>query len=389
MNVNARSATVAALVLTLASQVELWFLWAPDPDEPELALSAGARLVAALALGALTLSLAMHRRLPLLSLAVLLPAIAFAPAGPFDATIGLAVAVVAASFLAASSTRTRLELWLAGAIVVAAVALTRVVHPDSVAEPGDLLVLLVGIGGPYVAGAAVRLRREREAQLEQHARRLEATRDADLAGAAAAERARIARELHDVVAHAISVVLLQARGARRSLDHDPAQARQALDAIETTASRALAEMRRLVDVLRPDDEPGALSPQPGLGDLESLVARVRETGLPVELRVEGDVIELPPGVDLAAYRVIQEALTNTLRHAGAAIARVVVRYRPAEIELEVVDDGTASADVAAGHGTIGMRERTALYGGTLEVGPRPEGGFGVLARLPLGPDGAA
>jgi signal transduction histidine kinase len=382
-------AWLVAAALTVLAQAEIWLLWAPDPDEPELALSLATRAAAAAATGALTLSIAVHRRFRALPLGLAIPAIAVAPAGPFDAFVGLALAVVVAGFLATSAARNATELWLAAGLALGVVAVTVALHPDSVREAGDLLVLMVGVAGPCVVGAALWLRHAREAELDRHARELDDAREADLASAAAAERARIARELHDVVAHAISVIVLQARGARRTLDGDRDEARAALDAIETTASRALGEMRRLVDVLRPADEPGALAPQPGLADLEQLLERVREAGLPVDLRVEGERVELPPGVDLAAYRVVQEALTNTLKHAGTAVARVFVRYRQREVEVEIVDDGTGALDPTGGRGTLGMRERTSLYGGTLEVGPRPDGGFGVLARLPHEPDGAA
>ena len=375
-----------ALALTVVAQVELWLLWGLDPDEPELALAFGTRLADSIAAAAFTASIAVHRRLPVLPLGLAIPAVVLAPVGPFDGLVGTSLALIVAAYLAAASARSRGELGVGAVTAVAVGIASWLSHPASVTEVGDVLVLSIGIGGPWLAGATVWLRREREAQLERHARRLDDDRAADLAGAAAAERARIARELHDVVAHAISVIVLQARGARRSMANDPTEATVALDAIETTASRALAEMRRLVDVLRPQGEPGSLAPQPGLANLASLIGEVREAGLPVDLQVEGDAVELPPGIDLAAYRVVQEALTNALRHARAAAARVVVRYRLREVEVEVVDDGTASGEWTAGHGTIGMRERTALYGGTLEVGPRAGGGFGVLARLPLEPD---
>ena len=233
--------------------------------------------------------------------------------------------------------------------------------------------------------------------MESAAARSEAGRRADALASAADERARIARELHDVVAHAISVIVLQARGGRRALASQPSVAAQALDDIETTATRALAEMHRLVGVLRPGADGGGLEPPPGLAQLDALVSRVRGAGLPVDVRVEGERVELAPGVDLAAYRLVQEALTNTLQHAAAGAAHVVVRYLPGSIEVEVADDGsreTTGAGAApaagpdAGHGIVGMRERAALYGGTVEFGPRPGGGFRVLARLPVGRDPA-
>jgi signal transduction histidine kinase len=178
--------------------------------------------------------------------------------------------------------------------------------------------------------------------------------------------------------------VLQARGARRSLDTDEEETREALNTIEDTGSEALAEMRRLLGMLRTRDEDIALAPQPSLRYLDALATQVREAGLPVDLTVMGEPIELPPGVDLSAYRIVQEALTNALKHAGPAIAWVVVRYGKNDLELEITDTGpgTAASD-GEGHGLVGMRERVSLYGGRLEAGPRQGGGFAVRARLPL------
>jgi signal transduction histidine kinase len=230
----------------------------------------------------------------------------------------------------------------------------------------------------------MRLRRERVRELESRAALFEREREHEARTAVVDERARIARELHDVVAHAISVIVLQARGGRHALASDPEETRQALNAIEATGSQALAEMRRLIGVLRPQDESVSLSPQPSLRDIGDLVSHVRDAGLPIELAVEGQPFELPTGIDLAAYRIVQEALTNALRHAGPASARVVVRYQDVGLEIEITDSGASSgATSREGHGLVGMRERASLYGGSIETGPRPEGGFRVLARLPL------
>jgi signal transduction histidine kinase len=222
-----------------------------------------------------------------------------------------------------------------------------------------------------------RLRSEREQLLvdEHEGRTAEAIAD---------ERARIARELHDVVAHAISVIVLQARGGRRMLGEHPEETRSALDAIERAGEQALGEMRRLLGMLRDTDERMALAPQPGLGRLEELAAEVGTAGLPVDVRVEGEPVDLPPGVDVSAYRIVQEALTNSLKHAGPARATVVVRYIPDALEVEVMDDGRGNgAGVGSGHGLAGIRERVGAYGGDLEAGAHPEGGFRVRARLKL------
>jgi signal transduction histidine kinase len=201
------------------------------------------------------------------------------------------------------------------------------------------------------------------------------------------ERARIAREFHDVVAHSVGVMVVQAEGARRVLDRDPDRAREALDSIEDTGRKALADMRRSLGVLRADDDADpALEPQPGLDDLGRLLERAREGGLTVDVEVEGERRPLPQGVDLSAYRIVQEALTNTIKHAGPVRTRVTVRYGERELELEVSDDGpgpSANGGSDSGHGLAGMRERIASHGGELRTGPGPEGGFIVRASLPI------
>jgi signal transduction histidine kinase len=197
------------------------------------------------------------------------------------------------------------------------------------------------------------------------------------------ERARIARELHDLVAHNVSVMVVQAGAERHALSGEQAETRETLAAIEQSGRQALAEARRLLGMLRRDGEPDALEPQPGLEQLGTLVEHVRRAGLPVGLTVDGEAAPLPAGLDLCAYRIVQEGLTNALKHAGAgARAEVRVAYAPEALEIDVRDDGRGGAVDGAGHGLIGMRERVALYGGELAAGPRPEGGFGVHARLP-------
>jgi signal transduction histidine kinase len=189
-----------------------------------------------------------------------------------------------------------------------------------------------------------------------------------------------------VVAHSISVIVLQARGGRRVLQSEPADAREAFAMIERTGHQALEEMRRLLGMLRRSDEEIALAPQPSLQELGRLVEQVRSAGLPVQLTIEGEARELPPGVELSAYRIVQEALTNALRHAGPARARVVIRYQPDDLELEIADDGPGTGDAsAAGYGLIGMRERVSVYGGELQAGRRPEGGYALRVRLPARP----
>jgi signal transduction histidine kinase len=241
---------------------------------------------------------------------------------------------------------------------------------------------LVALAAAWILGDNMRTRRAYYRELEEKAERLERERGENERRAAAEEQARIARELHDVIAHNVSVMTLQAAGAREVFDADPARARDALEAIESTGRDALAELRRLLGVA--GDGSATLAPQPGLAHLEALVDQVRAAGLTVDLAVEGETQDVPPGVGLSVYRVIQEALTNTLRHAFASRVWVLVRRREDALEVEVLDDGagppvTATAD---GRGLVGMRERVALFGGDLDAGPRPEGGFRVRARFP-------
>jgi len=203
--------------------------------------------------------------------------------------------------------------------------------------------------------------------------------------AVAEERRRIARELHDVVAHSVSVMTVQAGAVRRLLRPDQERERQALEVVEATGREALTEMRRLVGLLREQGAMPEFAPQPSMRSVDVLVGTVREAGLPVELEIEGAPRELPPGVDLSAYRVIQEALTNALRYAGPAHAWVTVRWAEDALELEIANDGRSEpGDGGGGHGLSGLQERVALVGGSVDSGPRAGGGFVVRAHLPIG-----
>jgi len=240
-------------------------------------------------------------------------------------------------------------------------------------------------GAAWVLGDNLRQRRQREGELVERAERLLAEQDERAHRAVADERARIARDLHDVVAHTVSVIVLHAGAARRIAAEQPERARGALEAIEALGREAAADMRRLVGILRAPAEPAAdTEPQPSLARLDTLVDRVRAAGLDVRLHIEGEARTLAPGVDLSAYRIVQEALTNTLRHAHAERADVVLRYRADGLELEVSDNGRGSVPAAGGgQGLIGMRERAAIFGGRVEVGPGPGAGFRVRVLLPL------
>jgi signal transduction histidine kinase len=317
-----------------------------------------------------------------------------------------------------------LGISVASGLAVAALGVPEILGPAilvavySVAAYGDRWVSLAGLAAAELGSAAVQLtpgrfqaptvvsnalvfaaawllgyfvgrRRAYTAQLEQTAE-LERARAELARRAVAEERLRLARELHDVVAHSISVIAVQSGVGAHVAKTQPEEAAKALEAIEATSRAALIELRRLLGVLRQEGESqGALAPVPGLADLDSLLAEVAKAGLGVRLQVEGTPSPLPAGVDLSAYRIVQEALTNVVKHAGPARAQVMIRYRDQDVMVEVIDDGrgvtapTSNGRARVGHGLIGMRERVAVFGGDLQAGPRPGGGFRVAARLPL------
>ncbi|MEA2442026.1 MAG: hypothetical protein QOH76_3450 [Thermoleophilaceae bacterium] len=253
---------------------------------------------------------------------------------------------------------------------------------------GDFLFTALLVFGPWLVGRIVAARNELAAELSDKADRLEREQEKQAQLAVAQERARIARELHDVVAHNVSVMVVQAAAARRMIDHDASKAKEALGSVEQTGRSALREMRRVVGMLGQADEELALAPQPSVEELDWLIERAREAGLEVDLTIEGEKKRLESGVDLSAFRIVQEALRNTLKHAGPAHAQVTLRYREHDVEVDVSDNGRgvrAPADNGAvtGHGLLGMRERVAMLGGEIEAGYRKDGGFAVHARLPL------
>jgi signal transduction histidine kinase len=237
----------------------------------------------------------------------------------------------------------------------------------------------------WLAGRGLRTRARLTEELHEAAARAQEEHELQIARAAADERRRIAREMHDVVAHSVSVMVVQAGGARRILERDPRRAVEAAAHIEDVGRAALAEMRRLLGMMHHGDEDAGRMPQPTLRELDGLIARSRAAGLPVTLTVEGAPQPLPPGKDLAAYRVVQEALTNAIKHAGAAPTSVTVRWEPSTLELEIVDRGGTAMNSAngSGHGLVGMEERMRLYDGSVHAGPADGGGFAVIARMPL------
>jgi signal transduction histidine kinase len=252
----------------------------------------------------------------------------------------------------------------------------------------DYLWITGMFGAAWTAGYVIAQRAKEARHAHERAKRMAVEREDEALRAVQEERQRIARELHDVVAHSISVMTVQAGGVRRLLLPEQQREREALQTIEETGRQALAEMRRLLGILKGANETAALAPQPSLLSIEQLLAQVREAGLPVVLEVEGEQIALPPGVDLSAYRIVQEALTNALKHAGPARAAVKLCYRGDCVELEVTNDGRAVAIANGdGQGVAGMRERVAVFGGTLQSGPRHDGsGYVVRAKLPIRED---
>ena len=259
-----------------------------------------------------------------------------------------------------------------------------IVRVDPKGKVGDIFFSYLSFGVVWFVAFLLGRKFEEAAAATERAARLELEREARARTAVAEERARIARELHDVVGHSVSVMTVQAAGVRRLLRDDQEREREALLIVERTGREALAEMRRMVGVLRRPEEGPALAPQPSLEHLGRLVEQAREAGLPVELHVEGDAIELPAGVDLTAYRLVQEGLTNAIKHAHATHAEVLVRYGSETIEVTVSDDGNGVGNGdGGGHGLVGMRERVTVYGGDLDAGPQPGGGYRLRARLPL------
>ncbi|MGH3381317.1 MAG: sensor histidine kinase, partial [Actinoallomurus sp.] len=266
--------------------------------------------------------------------------------------------------------------WALAALVIAELGMTLAIgrlaeqpHPQDTWK--SLLPFGITIGAIWVCGLYISTRRKYTHSLEERARRLERERDAQAEVAAAAERARIARELHDVIAHSISVMVIQADGAAYTVDSDAARARRAMEAIGATGRQALMEMRRMLGVLRENDGVATLAPQPGVDQLTELVEQIRTAGLPVEFAVDGEPVTLPTGQELAIYRIVQEALTNVMKHAGpAASAHVALHYGDRAIEVRVRDDGRgATFTDGRGHGLVGMRERAAVYGGNVSAEP--------------------
>jgi signal transduction histidine kinase len=334
------------------------------------------------------LPLVERRRRPLAAaacvvVAALASALIVAPVqGPFETFAAYEIAFYSVGVYA--GTRRGLVAVAISTVLLGVATIVVVGTVDGV-NVGDWLPMVAWAWAAYGVGRVIGNHSRRTAQLERLTAALAAERDARAAEAVSVERARIARELHDVVAHNVSVMSVQAMAAGRILAPGHPEVQAALQTIERTGRATIDEMRRMLGALRDDEQAPLRLPQPSLDGLEGLAAQVREAGLAVEVHVEGDPVPLPAGLALSAYRIAQEGLTNALKHAGASHATVTIRYDPAGIEVEVVDDGigTTGDGSAGGHGLVGMRERAALFGGRLEAGPRPSGGWSVRVRMPV------
>ena len=349
-------------------------------------MSGGAGPLSVATAFALTLPLAWRRRAPLPAAAVIAAAIVIDDlvSGWNGAVLSFDCAIIVA-YSAGANARQR----QAAAALVLLLAANLV---DALGAPGNragnvALAVVVFSVVPWLVGQALRRERHRTVELQKLAAELESQREQRARDAVAVERGRIARELHDIVGHAISLIAVQADAASKLVRHDPERAVEPLGAIQSTSRGALAEMRQLVGLLRDGESEAPLEPQPGVGDIDALVQSVRRSGLPVTFEVKGDPRPLPATLDLAAYRIVQEGLTNVRKHARNAHAHVTVLYNAGEIQVEVRNSGDRASDRAApgGHGVLGIRERVTLLGGSLEANPQPGGGFALRARLPLSP----
>lgn len=347
-------------------------------------------LVGLLILVALTALLTQRRRHPLWVMVASVPLEITFWVADYPTTFDVfPVLTIYAATAHGTQPRRRLWTWTGGAIATYTVtALAGVLSPEEDLPALAAVGILILFGTAAVVGELVHQRRERLRALEERAARAESERELLARQAVLDERARIARDLHDVVAHAMSVMVVQAGAAERLLEQSPDRARLALVNIQDAGREALADMRRMLGVLREDGGPLELAPQPSMQDVHQIVQRCIESGVPTDLHVDGDPPLRAVGPEMTGYRVVQEALTNVIKHAGRP-ARAVVRitYREGEMRVEVTDDGqgasTATVERSTGHGLVGMRERVELYHGTLHVGPRPGGGFRVAATIPL------
>jgi signal transduction histidine kinase len=373
---------VLTIVFVVLSQLDVWAPWGDNGARTHF--DGPAWLNSALLLVAIVPML-WRRRAPLLTAGAMATGITVdvvfvSSTAPY---IGAFIPVLIAAYSLAAYEPSPWRSMAGLAALGGAVTAVSLAVPE-LGSIGDLAFNLFCLACAWALGRIARRMRSDAKALSRRAEDLERTREREAREAVEMERGRIARELHDVIAHSVSLMGVQAAAAEQVLSVDPECAREPLRAIQGTAREAVDELRRLLGVLRATQGGDGLSPQPGLAALDSLAEQMRAAGLSVELRVEGGCASgLSPGMELSAYRIVQEALTNALKHAGGAPATVVVRHLPDELEIEVTDrGGGGGGNGTVGHGLIGMRERVALYGGAISTGAGPQGGYSVHASLP-------
>jgi signal transduction histidine kinase len=362
-------------------------LWVEIELQVWLGHSIPDRAYASLAAALLAGGVAVRRRWPRSAVSVVLVLmtvrIVFDEWGDLQSAAGVQVGVILLFYGLGAFAPQRRSLWMLAAAVVIT-SLNQLTKPGGgvgALFPMEAFAVLL----PYVLGRAMRARAARELASRDAAERLDAALVTSARAAAYDERSRIARELHDVIAHSVSVMVIQAGGARLVMGEEPDRAEESLRSVERAGREALVELRRLLGILG-DGDPHALAPQPGLRDISPLLAHARASGVSVKLAVDGTAVPVPPALDLCAYRIVQEALTNAIKHAAPAQASVNVRWRESDLELEISNDGRRRRSfnrTAGGHGIAGMRERVALHSGSLEAGAQTDGGFTVRAHLPL------
>jgi signal transduction histidine kinase len=370
-------AAVAALLLALGMAE----IWAALPSRG----GSGSALWSSVAVVVGTVPLAARRVRPVVVVAVIAVGLSalYALVPLYVLFYGTFVPIALAGFSVARHARGRGAYAGAGWLALSVLAVT--VFEPGQRTPGSLVFNIGGLALAWLVGRALAVFERRAADARRQAVAAEVAAATMAMSAVLEERTRIARELHDIVAHAVSLIVVQAGAAEPEVEENPAFAREALHAIRSTGAGALAEMRRMVAMLREDDEPDPLSPQPGVEALPELLAQTRAGGLPATLLVEGPAGVLPSGLDLVVYRIVQEALSNVRRHASASRAEVRLTYHPDRLCLEVTDDGVGAGSElrTGGHGLVGMRERARLYGGSLDASGVPGAGFTVRAELPL------
>jgi len=361
-----------ALALAVLGELDVWFgFWL------------GSRAVNAVAVPLMALTLAWRRSRPLVVLAVVMGGTVVLSLAFGGSETSTAVFITVVAVYSAAAYASDVELAVAVALIVAGIAVHDS-HDPQIRSFSDAIWSTLMLGLSFLVGLGMRARQAQTHALEEQAAVLRKQQEVAGIEAAAEERGRIARELHDIISHSLGVVVLQAGAAEQMLERDPARVREALKAIRSTGLAAIVEMSTLLVLVR-GDSVDSRQPQPSLSDLDALIATTRDAGLKVDLAIEGSRRALPAAVELSAFRIVQEGLTNALKHAGAVPTHVIVSYGSAELAVEVTDEGGSASSVpGSGRGLAGIRERVAVFGGRLQAGPRADGGWTVRAAFPIG-----